>query len=98
MLKSENEFRCFVKNKKLCAITQRVTSVMHKEIASQAQLIKEKIWGFFTEVIIEFLNEHTLNNLVFDVYIDIPPKCNVRLIDVGPFHKDLTNSLLFSFD
>jgi hypothetical protein len=35
---------------------------------------------------------------VFDVYIDIPPKNKVWLVDINMWHKIYTDSLLFEWE
>lgn len=84
------EFRCFVRNKKLIAITQREMNYF------------EFLFGLrsdFSIKIEEFFNDNLLNfpdpNFTFDVYIP-PPHDRVWIIDINPW-APRTDPLLFSW-
>ncbi|ODV85615.1 hypothetical protein CANARDRAFT_7722 [[Candida] arabinofermentans NRRL YB-2248] len=85
------EFRCFVRDRQLIAISQRDLNYYDflEEIQDQ---VLEKIAMFFDDVL---LPKFDSNSFVFDVYI---PKtiAKVFLIDINPFARK-TDSLLFSW-
>ncbi|GME40419.1 D123 domain-containing protein [Neofusicoccum parvum] len=91
MINPSVEFRCFVRHRRLLAITQRDPN--HYEFLSP-------MIGQLRSVIQSFFNEHLCAsfpdpNFVFDVYI--PPKHDkVWLIDINPWAQR-TDPLLFSW-
>uniref|UniRef100_A0A665U5H6 Translation initiation factor eIF2 assembly protein n=1 Tax=Echeneis naucrates TaxID=173247 RepID=A0A665U5H6_ECHNA len=86
------EFRCFVKENKLIAISQRDYTQYYQHILKQEEQISQVIQDFFNEHIqYNFLDE----DFVFDVYRDSQGR--VWLIDLNPF-GEVTDSLLFSWE
>uniref|UniRef100_A0A1A8RYA0 Translation initiation factor eIF2 assembly protein n=1 Tax=Nothobranchius rachovii TaxID=451742 RepID=A0A1A8RYA0_9TELE len=86
------EFRCFVKENKLIAISQRDYTQYYQHILTQEQNISHAIQDFFSQHIqYHFLDE----DFVFDVYRDSQGR--VWLIDLNPF-GEVTDSLLFRWD
>uniref|UniRef100_A0AAY4EX87 Translation initiation factor eIF2 assembly protein n=1 Tax=Denticeps clupeoides TaxID=299321 RepID=A0AAY4EX87_9TELE len=86
------EFRCFVKENKLIAISQRDYTQYYSHISSQEDIICQAILKFFREHIqYKFLDE----DFVLDVYQDSQGR--VWLIDLNPFGK-VTDSLLFTWE
>ncbi|XP_054911543.1 cell division cycle protein 123 homolog isoform X1 [Poeciliopsis prolifica] len=86
------EFRCFVKENKLIAVSQRDYTQYYQHILKQEQHISQAIQDFFSQhVQYRFLDE----DFVFDVYRDSQGR--VWLIDLNPF-GEVTDSLLFSWD
>ncbi|KAA8579963.1 hypothetical protein FQN60_005498 [Etheostoma spectabile] len=86
------EFRCFVKENKLIAISQRDYTQYYQHVWKQEDQICHAIQGFFSQHIqYNFLDE----DFVFDVYRDSQGR--VWLIDVNPF-GEVTDSLLFSWE
>uniref|UniRef100_A0A8C5EVE1 Translation initiation factor eIF2 assembly protein n=1 Tax=Gouania willdenowi TaxID=441366 RepID=A0A8C5EVE1_GOUWI len=86
------EFRCFVKENKLIAISQRDYTQYYQHILKQEQHISQAIQAFFSQhVQYKFLDE----DFVFDVYRDSQGR--VWLIDINPF-GEVTDSLLFTWD
>ncbi|XP_017288044.1 cell division cycle protein 123 homolog isoform X2 [Kryptolebias marmoratus] len=86
------EFRCFVKENKLIAISQRDYTQFYHHILKQEELISQAIQDFFSQHIqYNFLDE----DFVFDVYRDCQGR--VWLIDLNAF-GEVTDSLLFSWD
>jgi hypothetical protein len=84
------EFRCFVRNKKLIAISQR--EMNHFEFLFELRNpFKSRIEDFFQEKLSDFPDD----NFVFDVYIP-PPHERVWLIDINPW-APRTDPLLFSW-
>ncbi|KAG7234684.1 hypothetical protein INR49_004088 [Caranx melampygus] len=85
------EFRCFVKENKLIAISQRDYTQYYQHILKQEEQISQAIQEFFSQHIqYHFLDE----DFVFDVYRDSQGR--VWLIDLNPF-GEVTDSLLFSW-
>ncbi|XP_039648402.1 cell division cycle protein 123 homolog [Perca fluviatilis] len=85
------EFRCFVKENKLIAISQRDYTQYYQHVWKQEEQICHAIQAFFSQHIqYNFLDE----DFVFDVYRDSQGR--VWLIDVNPF-GEVTDSLLFSW-
>uniref|UniRef100_A0A8C6UIU3 Translation initiation factor eIF2 assembly protein n=1 Tax=Neogobius melanostomus TaxID=47308 RepID=A0A8C6UIU3_9GOBI len=86
------EFRCFVKENKLIAISQRDYTQFYHHILKQEDLITHAVQNFFIKnVQYNFLDE----DFVFDVYRDSQGR--VWLIDFNPF-GEVTDSLLFTWD
>uniref|UniRef100_A0A672H449 Translation initiation factor eIF2 assembly protein n=1 Tax=Salarias fasciatus TaxID=181472 RepID=A0A672H449_SALFA len=86
------EFRCFVKENKLIAISQRDYTQYYQHILKQEEQIRQAIGDFFSQhVQYNFLDE----DFVFDVYRDSLGR--VWLIDLNPF-GEVTDSLLFTWD
>jgi hypothetical protein len=82
------EFRCFVRNKQLIAITQREMNYFSFLLDLRPR---------FKQLIQEFLNNLDFPdpNFVFDVYIP-PPHHKIWLIDINPW-APRTDPLLFSW-
>ncbi|XP_030071981.1 translation initiation factor eIF2 assembly protein isoform X1 [Microcaecilia unicolor] len=86
------EFRCFVKENKLIAISQRDYTQHYEHICKQREEICRSIQDFFRKHIqYKFLDE----DFVFDIYRDSSGR--VWLIDFNPF-GEVTDSLLFTWD
>ncbi|KAK7895969.1 hypothetical protein WMY93_021294 [Mugilogobius chulae] len=86
------EFRCYVKENKLIAISQRDYTQFYHHILKQEDLITHAIQDFFNKNIQhKFLDE----DFVFDAYRDSQGR--VWLIDFNPF-GEVTDSLLFTWD
>nr|XP_057933354.1 cell division cycle protein 123 homolog [Doryrhamphus excisus] len=86
------EFRCFVKENKLIAISQRDYTQYYPHILKQEESIVHAIEDFFNRRIqYNFLDE----DFVLDVYRDSQGR--VWLIDLNPF-GEVTDSLLFSWE
>ncbi|EXJ83725.1 cell division cycle protein 123 [Capronia coronata CBS 617.96] len=83
------EFRCFVRNRKLIAISQREMNYF-EFLFELRQSFKAKIQDF-----LELLSGFPDDNFVFDVYIP-PPHDRVWLIDINPW-APRTDPLLFSW-
>ncbi|XP_049617005.1 translation initiation factor eIF2 assembly protein isoform X1 [Syngnathus scovelli] len=86
------EFRCFVKENKLIAISQRDYTQYYPHILKQEESIVHAIQHFFSQHIqYKFLDE----DFVLDVYRDSQGR--VWVIDLNPF-GEVTDSLLFSWE
>ncbi|XP_075868254.1 translation initiation factor eIF2 assembly protein isoform X3 [Nelusetta ayraudi] len=86
------EFRCFVKENKLIAISQRDYTQYYQHILKQEEQLCQAVQDFFSQhVQYKFPDE----DFVFDVYRDSQGK--VWLIDLNPF-GEVTDSLLFSWE
>ncbi|GAV26906.1 hypothetical protein PMKS-000367 [Pichia membranifaciens] len=86
------EFRCFVRDRQLIAISQRDLNY-YSFLDEIKEEISEKIFMFFDDVL---MGKFDCNSFVFDVYIPKPFK-KVYLIDINPFRRS-TESLLFSWN
>jgi hypothetical protein len=86
------EFRCFVKDSKLVAISQRDMNYYDFLEPLKSKLLT-RIEAFFNENLKETFPDPSY---VFDVYVPRPFD-RVWLIDINPF-ADYTDSLLFSWD
>lgn len=87
------EFRCFVKNRSLIAISPRDWPQYHKHILTQKLDIVSDIVSLFKEKI---KHEFPLENFVFDVVRDSKDK--VYLIDFSPFDEQYTECLAFNWE
>jgi hypothetical protein len=86
------EYRCFVKNNELIAISQRDDSTFYEHIKKSESSIKQDIITFFREHI---QHKFTSINFVFDVLRT--KKDKVILIDFNPF-CETTNALFFTWE
>ncbi|KAK5876720.1 hypothetical protein CesoFtcFv8_026047 [Champsocephalus esox] len=86
------EFRCFVRENKLIAISQRDYTQYYHHVLKQEEQVSHAIQEFFSQhVQYNFPDE----DFVFDVYRDSEGR--VWLIDLNPFGA-ITDSLLFSWE
>jgi D123 len=85
------EFRCFVRNRRLVAVSQREMNHFEFLFDLRAKL-KPRIQGFLEEHLLPNFAEE---NFVFDVYVP-PPHDKVWLIDINPL-APRTDPLLFSW-
>lgn len=90
------EFRCFVRDHRLIAISQREMNYFPFLAELQSQL-RETIYQFFTSRLMkpDYLKGNDMSDFVFDVYIP-PPHDRVWLIDINPWAAR-TDPLLFSW-
>lgn len=86
------EFRCFVRDRQLIAISQRDLNY-YSFLEEIEEELSEKIFMFFDDVL---LRKFDSNSFVFDVYIPKPFN-KVYLIDINPFQRS-TESFLFSWN
>ncbi|VEU24072.1 DEKNAAC105226 [Brettanomyces naardenensis] len=86
------EFRCFVRDRQLIAITPRDLNYYSFLEDIQDEIV-EKIGIFFDDVL---LPKFGSNSFVFDVYLP-KPLDRVYLVDVNPFARK-TDSLLFTWN
>ncbi|XP_058452926.1 cell division cycle protein 123 homolog [Malaya genurostris] len=87
-----SEFRCFVKNKSLIAISPRHWPSYHEHIATERSDIVSDIVSLFKEKI---KNRFPLTNYVFDVYR--PTKDKVIIMDFSLYGKGYSDSLAFDY-
>jgi len=86
------EFRCFVRDKSLIAISQRDNSNFYEHIGQQRESIERDILTFFHEYVVD---KFPLRNYVFDVIR--PGKDRVKLLDFNPFGVT-TDGLLMDWE
>ncbi|CAK82670.1 unnamed protein product (macronuclear) [Paramecium tetraurelia] len=87
-LRPNAEFRCFVKNKKLIGISQK-----NLYLITEDESVKDKIQNYFNKIV----DLIEIDNYVLDVYIDIPPKENIILVDLNPWQEH-TRPKLFTYE
>ncbi|XP_041349986.1 cell division cycle protein 123 homolog [Gigantopelta aegis] len=87
-----SEFRCFVKNNKLIAITQRHHIQYYEYIDKHSDEIESDIKAFFYHVLANRFPDH---NYVFDVYRQ--SQGQLLLLDFNPFGVP-TDPLLFKWE
>lgn len=91
-LRPESEFRCFVRGRRLVAVSQRDPSAYYPSLPGWSAEVQPKIEDFFEEVIEpQFASE----NYTFDVYVRADGK--VKLIDFNPW-GGYTLPLLFTWE
>ena len=88
------EFRCFVYNHKLIAISQRIHSQYFPHLAEGMDHIRELLMQFYTCIIHQRFAGGEIPSFVFDTYIDT--KDRVWLIDFNVW-GDRTDPLLFEW-
>nr|CAB3472510.1 unnamed protein product [Digitaria exilis] len=91
-LRPESEFRCFVRERKLIAVSQRDASAYYPSLPGWISEVQPKIEAFFEEVIGPQFGS---NNYTFDVYVRTDRR--VKLIDFNPW-GGYTLPLLFTWD
>jgi len=87
------EFRCFVRNKNLIAISPRDWPQYHAHILTQRKDIINDILSMFKE---QIKTKFPLNDYVFDVVRDT--KDRVFLLDFSPFGEKWSDSLAFEWN
>uniref|UniRef100_A0A182RC88 Uncharacterized protein n=1 Tax=Anopheles funestus TaxID=62324 RepID=A0A182RC88_ANOFN len=88
-----SEFRCFVRNRSLMAISPRHWPSYHEHIARERTDIVTDIVSLFKEKI---KDTFPLNDYVFDVYR--PAKDKVIIMDFSLYGKGHSDSLAFDYD
>uniref|UniRef100_A0A182Q9I2 Uncharacterized protein n=1 Tax=Anopheles farauti TaxID=69004 RepID=A0A182Q9I2_9DIPT len=88
-----SEFRCFVRNRSLLAISPRHWPSYHEHIARERSDIVNDIVSLFKEKI---KDTFPLKDYVFDVYR--PAKDNVIIMDFSLYGKGHSDSLAFDYD
>jgi hypothetical protein len=94
-LRDGMQFRCFVREKTLVAISQRDTSAWQpflKDMQAQLQLI---LSDFFLSTVKSVfpLNNCKVHIDTLDVYIDLPPRFKCWLLDFGPWDRSVDSGL-----
>ncbi|XP_071863453.1 translation initiation factor eIF2 assembly protein [Bombus fervidus] len=87
------EFRCFVLQNELIAISQRDISQYHSYNESEKYNIQTDIKSLFMERI---KNRFPLNNYSFDVIRHKKEK--VKIVDFGPLDESVTKGTLFTYE
>ncbi|KAJ3195485.1 hypothetical protein HK101_011988 [Irineochytrium annulatum] len=90
------EFRCFVKDQVLVAISQRDYSNHYPFLLEAKDDIENAVAAFFHDQLKDKFKEPSLSVVVFDVYLS---KIGgfIYLVDINPFSAT-TDSLLFTWD
>jgi len=91
-ISTSTEFRCFVQDKRLIGACQRDHCNYFPFMRSYIETARSQIDNFFTESI---RNVFSLQNYIFDVYID--GRTRVWLVDINPFSV-VTDPLLFDWE
>ncbi|KAF8657678.1 hypothetical protein HU200_059833 [Digitaria exilis] len=91
-LRPESEFRCFVRERKLIAVSQRDASAYYPSLPGWISEVQPKIEAFFEEVIGPQFGS---NRYTFDVYVRTDGW--VKLIDFNPW-GGYTLPLLFTWE
>jgi hypothetical protein len=91
-LRPESEFRCFVREKRLVAVSQRDASAYYPSLPGWSAEVQPKIEAFFEEVIEP---QFASDNYTFDVYVRADGR--VKLIDFNPW-SGYTLPLLFTWE
>ncbi|CAL8084321.1 unnamed protein product [Calicophoron daubneyi] len=92
----DGEFRCFVRQKALIGISQRIHDAYFESIVANAELICQELSEFFKE---QIRDRFPLSDYTFDVHRDPPGSdhpSDVTLIDFNVF-GDPTEALLFTW-
>jgi len=86
------EFRCFVKDSQIVAISQRNHTQFYQHLSSSLPHIEDLIWNTFENDIVD---QFSLTTYVFDCYIDTKEK--VWVIDFNIWDP-CTDALLFTWE
>eukprot|EP00913_Durusdinium_trenchii_P012876 g12091.t1 len=94
-LYESSEFRTFIRDGRLMAISQRQTSGFFEHLLKEDEVeeIKTAIRNFFEEKV---RGRFPLRRYVMDLYVDIPPRRKVWLVDFSPWGPT-TEPLLFDW-
>eukprot|EP00347_Sterkiella_histriomuscorum_P020192 403338747 len=96
------EFRVFVKNHTLVGISQRDCTAFYQFLYDEVnnRQIARNISEFFNNSIKQSMMDYCseMSDYVIDVYVDVPPKSRVWLIDINPWIPESVDSLLFQWD
>lgn len=92
-LNSAMEFRCFVRDGRVCGISQRDIQVYYPFLAHRCTQIRTKILAFYEQHMKTLLHVDTF---IMDVHIS-DEDGDVLLIDINPFHHS-TDALLFDYN
>lgn len=94
-LYESSEFRCFVADSTLLAISQRDTAGFYEHLVDQSErdTLEQTIRGFFEQHV---QGHFLLPRYVFDVYVAAPPQRKVRLMDFSPWGPS-TDQCLFDW-
>lgn len=89
------EFRCFVADGSLLAISQRQTAGLFEHLAQQeeVEVLQNDIRGFFEQ---HLRGGFSLQRYAFDVYVGAAPQRRVRLVDFSPWGST-TDACLFDW-
>lgn len=87
------EFRCFVRNKNLIAISPRDWPQFHEHFKTQKRDILKDIVSLFKEKIKE---KFPIENYCFDVIRET--KDHVKILDFSPFNEKFTAALAFDWE
>ena len=95
-LHESSEFRAFVRDAELLAISQRQTGGFFEHLLNteEAEAIQAAIREFFEQ---KLRGRFGLKRYVFDVYVDIPPRRRVWLMDFSPWGPT-TDACLFDWE
>ena len=95
-LHESSEFRVFVKDEQLVAISQRQTGYFFEHLVNAEEIgsIQTAIADFFEQKV---RSRFSLKKYVFDIYVDVPPRRRVWLVDISPWGPT-TDACLFEWD
>lgn len=89
------EFRCFVRDKKMVAISQRDCSVVYDFLVDDQNDVLSTIESFYKANISPSAEQLDLSSFVLDVYLDKSKR--LWILDLATFNTS-TDSLLFSWE
>ncbi len=92
------EFRCFVKNRRLVGVSQQLTRAYFPEVEKDASIIVWAISCFFDQ----FRAESHLDDVVFDAVVSVKKRGNeseaeVKLLEINP-SGPMTDPCLFDWN
>jgi len=95
-LDESGEFRCFVQDGRLLAVSQRHPSIYFPHLSKPEERAKvtHQVTAFFQKHI---RHRFTSTRYAFDVFIGKPPKMKVSLMDFSPWGPS-TDALLFDWE
>jgi len=94
-LHESQEFRCFVKDKRLVAVTQRHADQYFEHLPQEKDELLAFLEHFLVESVLERFAAGKVPSYVVDVYVDRKDRC--WLVDFNVW-GERTDSLLFSWD
>ena len=86
-LRDGMQFRCFVRDGRLVAASQRDASAWHPFLKDMKDSLQAVIASFYAGVVqgVFPLSSCTLHTDTFDLYVDIPPAHKCWVMDFGPW-------------
>ncbi|GLI65690.1 hypothetical protein VaNZ11_009297 [Volvox africanus] len=93
-IRREREFRCFVRDGELVAVSQRDVSQTFPALTTEVVAdVRQRLWRFWQD---KMQGSLPLTEFAFDVYVPTDVSTTARLVDINPL-TDTTSPLLYDW-